>query len=224
MRAYKRTGIVFVIAGMVLILSALSLFLFNCYEDMRAGRESASLLEGVQDIIEDREAAFARRLELPDDQEMDHLPEMPVVEIDGYGYVGYLIVPDLKMQLPIMSESDAVRLKIAPCRQVGSSRTDDLVIAAHHYDSHFRPLFDIKKGAGVVFTDMDGIKNYYRVVRVDTLRPTEVEAVLNSGHHLVLYTCTYSIRDRVVVFCDRTEEFPIWLHEDPAIIEMEKPR
>lgn len=56
------------------------------------------------------------------------------------------------------------------------------------------------------FTDMDGIENIYEVVAMDTLAPTEVEAVQNSGHDLVLYTCTYGGRTRVTVFCDRPEE------------------
>jgi len=31
-----------------------------------------------------------------------------------------------------------------------------------------------------------------------------VEAVEHSGHDLVLYTCTYGGKTRIVVFCDRS--------------------
>ncbi|MDI9472297.1 MAG: sortase [Tissierellia bacterium] len=222
MKKPKKTGIFFLIAGMVLIFSALSLFAYNCFEDVRAGKEAQSLLGDVKAYLNAGKTDAAQRFnESPDVQETVLSPKMPVVEIEGYGYVGYLFIPDLKMELPVMSEWDYERLKIAPCRQFGSSRTDDFVIAAHHYDSHFGPLFDVEIGAGVFFVDMDGIENYYKVVKICTLKPTEVEAVQNSGHDLVLYTCTYSIRERIVVFCDRTEAFSLAPIDDLRI-EMEE--
>lgn len=51
---------------------------------------------------------------------------------------------------------------------------------------------------------MDGTVNTYEVVLVDTLNPTEVGGVQNSGYDLVLYTCTYGGKARVTVFCNRS--------------------
>lgn len=98
-------------------------------------------------------------------------PEMPVVMLDGYEYVGYVEIPTLGLKLPVMSEWDYTRLKVAPCRQFGSSRTDDLVIAAHNYESHFGHLKDLSVGDTVTFTDMDGIVNTYCVEKIETLNP-----------------------------------------------------
>ena len=111
-----------------------------------------------------------------------------------------------ELKLPVMSKWDYTRLQIAPCRQFGSSRTDDLVIAAHNYRNHFGRLKELAVGDSVAFTDMEGIVNTYRVEKVETLQPTEVAAVQNSGHDLVLYTCTKGGKTRVTVFCDRAEE------------------
>ena len=58
-------------------------------------------------------------------------------------------------------------------------------------------------GDEVRFTDMDGIDNYYSVQKVEVHDPTDVDAVKNSGYDLVLYTCTYGGKTRIVVFCDR---------------------
>lgn len=121
----------------------------------------------------------------------------------------HISIPKLELELPVMSEWDYVRLKIAPCRQFGSSRTDDLVIAAHNYESHFGYLYQLELGDQVIFTDMDGIENLYEVTGLDTLNPIEVDAVQNSGHDLVLYTCTYEGKTRVTVFCDRKKETPL---------------
>ena len=97
-------------------------------------------------------------------------------------------------------------MKIAPCRQFGSSRTDDLVIAAHNYQNHFGRLKDLQTGNAVIFTDMEGVINTYSIERIETLNPSEVDAVQNSGYDLVLYTCTKGGRTRVIVFCDRAAE------------------
>ncbi len=199
----KKMGIVFVIVGTVLILSALSFFLYNRYEDAQAGREAENMLSDVQNIIREKETPTISEETMPSET---IAPELPITEIEGYGYVGYLSIPDLELELPVMSEWDYNRLEIAPCRQFGSSRTDDLVIAAHNYKNHFGLLSQLEVGDTVFFTDMDGIENIYEVVAMDTLAPTEVEAVQNSGHDLVLYTCTYGGRTRVTVFCDRPEE------------------
>lgn len=182
--------------GTVLILSALSIFLYNRYENERAGREAEEMLIHLQSAVDEQKTMPPQTLD----------PELPVTEIDGYDYVGYLSIPDLDLELPVMSEWDYTRLKIAPCRQFGSSRTDDLVIAAHNYQNHFGYLYQLQLGAVIIFTDMEGIENTYTVTKVDTLAPTEVEAVQKSGHDLVLYTCTYDGKTRVTVFCDRQTE------------------
>ena len=128
-----------------------------------------------------------------------------MVVLDGYEYVGYVEIPALGLKLPVMSEWDYTRLKVAPCRQLGSSRTDDLVIAAHNYENHFGRLKKLSEGDTVIFTDMEGVVNTYSVKKIETLNPNEVDAVQNSGYALVLYTCTKGGKTRVTVFCDRVK-------------------
>ena len=220
----KKTGIAIVTAGAVLILSALLLLLYNRYEDANAGQEAESLLASVEAAISaqamDTTAATAPNRpdasEVPAPTPLD--PEMPVVMLDGYEYVGYVEIPTLGLKLPVMSEWDYTRLKVAPCRQFGSSRTDDLVIAAHNYESHFGHLKDLSVGDTVTFTDMDGIVNTYCVEKIETLNPSEVDAVQNSGYDLVLYTCTKGGRTRVTVFCNRIKI----ISPSPAPTQMEK--
>ena len=199
----KKTGIAIVAVGAVLILSALLLFLYNRYEDAHAGQEAESLLGNVQTIIDERETSVPTTIPEETTPPETLAPELPIAEIEGYGYVGYISIPKLELELPVMSEWDYNRLKLAPCRQFGSSRTDDLVIAAHNYESHFGHLKDLSVGEPVTFTDMEGIVNTYCVEKIETLNPNEVDAVQNSGYDLVLYTCTKSGKTRVTVFCNR---------------------
>ncbi len=204
--------------GAALILSALVLLLYNRYADARAGREAETLLAGVEAAITSQAAAEQEKTR-PRGQETRPTgeengteptaaealdPEMPVAMLEGYGYVGYVKIPALGLKLPVMSDWDYTRLEIAPCRQFGSSRTDDLVIAAHNFESHFGRLKEMSLGNTVTFTDMAGIVNTYRAEMIETLSPKDVDAVQNSGYDLVLYTCTRDGQSRVAVFCNRT--------------------
>lgn len=210
----KKTGIVFVILGAVLIASALLLFLYNARQDDIAGQEAQLALEEVRTAIEQRaqdtkpmeETESTEPAEATDPMETTAAPEMTVVTIGIYGYIGYVSIPAIEIDLPVMDSWDETRLNIAPCRQFGSTKTDDLVIAAHNYPNHFGKLSSLKGGDTVVFTDMDGEEITYTVTRMDTVDPTHVEEVKDSGCDLVLYTCTIGGANRVAVFCDRAEE------------------
>ena len=199
----KKTGIAIIAVGAALILSALLLLLYNRYEDAHAGQEAESLLASVEETIS-AQTMDVPTAAAPSPTPLD--PEMPVVMLDGYEYVGYVEIPTLGLKLPVMAEWDYTRLQIAPCRQFGSSRTDNLVIAAHNYDTHFGKLKELSKGDTVIFTDMEGIVSTYCIEKLETLSPDAVDTVLNSGYDLVLYTCTKGGRTRVIVFCDRAAE------------------
>ena len=198
----KKTGIAIIAVGAALILSALLLLLYNRYEDAHAGQEAESLLASVEEAIS-AQTMDVPTAAAPSPTPLD--PEMPVVMLDGYEYVGYVEIPVLGLKLPVMSEWDYTRLRVAPCRQFGSSRTDDLVIAAHNYENHFGRLKELSKGDTVIFTDMEGLVNTYCVEKIETLAPDAVDAVQNSGYDLVLYTCTKGGKTRVTVFCNREE-------------------
>ena len=196
----KKTGIAIIAVGAALILSALLLLLYNRYEDAHAGQEAESLLASVEEAIS-AQTMDVPTAAAPSPTPLD--PEMPVVMLDGYEYVGYVEIPALGLKLPVMSKWDYTRLRVAPCRQFGSSRTDDLVIAAHNYENHFGRLKELSKGDTVIFTDMEGIVSTYCIEKLETLSPDAVDTVLNSGYDLVLYTCTKGGKTRVTVFCDR---------------------
>ena len=187
-------GLVCIVLGVVLLLAAGGLYAYNRCEDAHAGAEAQTVVADLQQKVETPE---------PEAESGPLDPELPVVEIDGNEYVGEISIPAIGIDLPVMSEWSYPKLKISPCRQFGSSRTDDLVIAAHNYESHFGKIGTLALGDEVRFTDMDGIENHYTVSAIEVHDPTDVEAVEHSGHDLVLYTCTYGGKTRVTVFCDR---------------------
>ena len=192
----KKSGVILISLGAVLILAALLLFLYNRSEDRRAGQEAESLLEDVRSSM----AANAD----PEPQ------EEPVEEIT-YDYAGVIAIPDLSLELPVIDQWNYARLKVAPCRQSGAAADGDLVIAAHNYKSHFGYLDRLEPGASVIFTDMEGTVYRYAVEEIRQLAPEDAEdvsSVFSSEYPLVLYTCTPGGKARVAVFCqwDETAE------------------
>ena len=203
----NKAGIVFIALGAVLILSALLLLLYNRHEAALAGKEAEILLSDVEAAIGGQTSSDGPTDPTEETETEPTLPpELPVVHLNGYDYVGYVEIPALELKLPVMATWDYDLLQVAPCRQFGSSRTDDLVIAAHNYVTHFGYLKKLIPGDTVVFTDMDSIVNTYAVAKTETLDPTSVDAVKNSGCDLVLYTCTIGGKTRVCVFCNRVPE------------------
>ena len=200
MNTKQKIGRACMIVGILLILGALALLGYNQWDANRADKASQEALGKLEETLTE---TIEDNTEEEIQPELDPEQEMTVTDIDGWGYIGYLSIPSIGLELPVMSEWSYPKLKISPCRQFGSSRTDDLVIAAHNYESHFGKLTSLTAGDSVTFTDMDGIVNEYVVNKVEVLDPHSVEEVEHSGYALVLYTCTYGGKTRVTVFCDR---------------------
>ena len=198
----NKKELVFIILGAVLILGALLLYLYNGYEDNEAGQQAEVVASEIISVIENKEVIQIK----PEEPMEEERTELEVVMIDGYEYIGYLKIDALGLNLPILSNWSNNGLKIAPCRHFGSSITDDLVIAAHNYKSHFGYIYKLKSGDRVTFTEMDGFENIYEFSGMITVKGTDVEAVQNSGHDLALYTCTSGGQSRIVVFFDRVTD------------------
>lgn len=183
--------------GTGLVLAALSLFIWNQWEDRQAGvsaeRILTRLIERMDTPVTERENAY------PD----PYAPAMAEVEIDGYDYIGYLTIPSLELELPVMSEWDYERLEMAPCRYTGTVRNNDLVIAAHNYSQHFGKISKLTEGEKVYFVDVNEIKFCYDVIAVEILTSNDVEEMTSGAYDLTLFTCDYGGGNRVTVRCVR---------------------
>lgn len=200
--------------GCVLIAISAFFFVYNYREQAQAGEQVEVVMSEMVVSIQQRqekkqEALFYGEETLPISSvvEQDETPrEMTVSNINGYGYIGFLTIPSLSLELPIMQDWSYDRLRISPCRYVGNLFADDLVIMAHNYASHFGKLKDLHTGDAIIFTDMDGNSHSYCVATIETLAPTAIEEMVSSDYPLTLFTCTYGGKSRVTVRCDHAEE------------------
>ena len=197
------------LCGLALVLAALGLFLMNRREAKNAEIQSAILLPQLVDMAQQQENPEETRLpepEIPEELLTAQDVEMEEVEIDGHRYIGYLSMPTVELELPIMSDWSYEKLTIAPCRYYGTLRGKDLVLLAHNYDRHFGRLNDLNVGDTLYFTQMDGTVTAYKVVARDILDPYAVEEMTAGLYDLTLFTCTYGGQSRVTVYCDMENE------------------
>lgn len=197
----KITGVLCMIMGALLILSAAALVLYNHQEDTLAGESAQEILPSLVEAIQEN-AKIAENADTeikPPQPTLDPDWEMTEAVINGYSYIGYLSIPVLDLELPVMSEWSYPKLRIAPCRQFGTTRGSDLVIAGHNYQNHFGTLNKLTDRDVIFFTDMNGEITCYRVTVVDVIPPDSTEEVENSPYDLILYTCTYGGKTRVMV-------------------------
>ncbi len=200
----NKLGILCILTGILLLCAALSLFLHNQTESNQANLAAQDALNQVVEQMPEQIAPedLAATLVPPEWLDPEAL-KMSEVEIDGHSYIGYLSIPSLELNLPILSDWDYEKLKIAPCRYAGTLLGNDLVLMAHDYPKHFGRLHELSEGDQVIFTDMDRITTTYTVVGRDLLVATAVEEMTAGEFDLTLFTCDYSGQNRVTVYCDR---------------------
>lgn len=199
------------IFGVLLIMASAALLMKNRAETQAASDSVELLLPQIQAAIDENMIKESQTPTVPvqtDDGVSLPEPEkteLPVVDIDGYGYIGYLSFPSLNMSLPVMDTWSYPQLKISPCRYSGSPFDNNLVIMAHNYERHFGNIDKLDIGDRITFTDMDGDSIYYEVLAIEVLMPTAVEEVTNGDYDLTLFTCTYSGKTRVTVRANQVE-------------------
>lgn len=187
--------------GLVLLVAALALAVYNFMGDRSAGAEAKDILSQAKAIIDMGPEEYYASLEETPDYVRNPEMEMPTADINGHECVGVLQFPSLGIELPIISEFSYDELLAGPCRFYGSPYMHNLVLCAHNYDSHFRRIRELNQGDRVIFVDMDGNVFRYNVGLVEVLNPTDVEEMCNSDWDLSLFTCTFDSASRVTVRC-----------------------
>ena len=182
--------------GVILIVLAFILAVYNIADEKRANAYATELAEQLKNSISENIEEIPQYILNPD-------MEMPVVEIDGHQCIGILEIPCLELELPVITEWSYPDLKYAPCRYKGSAYTDDLIIAGHNYSRHFGELKTLSAGDEIIFTDMSGNEFIYQVLQIDTLNNTDVDKMESGNWDLTLFTCTYGGVNRVTVRCER---------------------
>ena len=191
--------------GILLLASAMALLTYNLWDSHRAGLSQQQILEEYNkknpQTMDTAVDVRSRTEESPLDPDTE-MPEVLLENPKGAACIGVLEIPELALQLPVMSEWSYPLLKKAPCRYSGSAYQDNLVIAAHNYASHFGRLRTLKTGSKVYFTDVEGNRFTYQVAVIEALTPQSIEEMIGGEWPLSLFTCTWDGKNRVTVRCE----------------------
>ena len=201
----KTQGNILIILGLLCFIGAGLYYLHNAMEARRAYESSmaakAALLETIMSTHEQ---------DL--DPDISH-KQMETAEVDGIRYIGLIEIPDLEISLPVVEFWSEDLLKTAPCRFSGSYYRNNLVICAHSYVTHFRPLRWISMGTDVYFTTVTGDVYHYIVTNSETVYPDELAKMIGEDQEtvdwdLTLFTCTADLQARCTVRCQRVYDQP----------------
>lgn len=204
-KSKQRLSKALIITGALMLAACAVLMVWNVHQSNKAH-------QAVQEQLPKVESAISQRAESSSKNDNTTAPlieaekkKMPVVEIDGNDYIGYITIATLGMKLPVMNTYSDYKLNIAPCRYYGSLETDDLVIAGHNFASSFEKLTQLKEGDEVRFTNMNGQTYVYKVGETEMLKPAQVTDMVESEWDLSLFTCNYSGWERFTVRCTLAE-------------------
>lgn len=196
----NKIGKIFILIGILLVIISIFLFFKNNYEEYEAGKKSSEIVSNIKDIVNTQN--------IIDDIAVssNNVKGMLVTKIDKYDYIGVINIPSLNLELPVMNNYSDERLRIAPVRYYGSIYTNDLIICAHSYKTHFGYLSKLEQGDKVVFTDISGNVYVYEVLEIEILNSDDITYMIDNDFDLTLYTCTNDGLQRVTVRCNKIVE------------------
>lgn len=203
-----------ILLGLLLCAAALVLAGYNIWDDYQAGKNADQALEVVANAIEANTNANEDSV-----LEKDMVPkfisepeiEMTVEMINGQEYIGIVEIPELELKLPVISKLSDARLKLAPCRYVGTAYGRDMIISGHSYKNHFRYIRKLEPGDKVIFTDMIGNRFVYNITDTEVIAETNVDQMMAGEWDLTLFTCTPNGSSRHTVRCTLAEDENPWM-------------
>lgn len=184
----KKKSIILITIGILLIISALTLTLYNSYQDKNAGIKSNEIREKLEEVLVNNS---------------NEKEESKTINIDGNNYIGIIYIEDLDLKLPIMNDWDYTKMQISPCRYYGEIQTNNLVICAHSYKSMFKSLKNLNQGDKITIIDINNQEYNYEVELLEVLSPTSVTEMIESEFDLTLFTCTDDSSSRLTVRLNR---------------------
>lgn len=204
--------------GTALLLSALFLVIHNVLEDRSSGEQAEVILQSLKDEIPEYTEPVTTMpiaenydlfAEYEDEPAEPTVPEMETITLGGNVYIGYISIPAIDIELPVLQNWSYPNLKIAPCRYVGNIYENDLIICAHNYTTHFGKIGNLHTDDEIILTDVSGKEWRYSVVNIEQLPGTAVEDIKFGNADdwdLTLFTCTLGGQSRVTVRAVRIEE------------------
>ena len=223
-KAEKRNPVatILVAIGIIALICAAGWYVRNLLEDIKAEQASRDVVKELTAyVVEEADEGAGKTDEsagvvddLVDPTTDENLLEMERVAVNGSYYIGLIELPSAGLTLPVCYDWDYSKLAVSQCRYCGSYFTDDMVICAHDYGSHFRAIRSLGIGDEVFFSSVSGNRIKYIVTNVETVQPTEIEKMTDNRKaggeetlwDMTLFTCNIGGQTRCAVRLERTDK------------------
>ena len=100
----QKIGRVCMVLGALLILAAAALLAYNKWDASRADKASQEVLGELEQTLNAAIEEKAKSDTVALQPELDPTQEMTVTELNGWDYIGYLSIPSIGLELPVMSQ------------------------------------------------------------------------------------------------------------------------
>lgn len=199
----NKIGISLMIAGCIAIIAALCLVVHNISTDYNSGKKSVEVLRLLEYEIENKSenTSYGEKKIANEDGQ-----GLKTVSVGDNTYTGIISIPEIGIELPVMSSWSYENLDISPCLYY--SDPEKMVIAAHNYSSHFGKIKELVSGDYIVFTDTENKVYVYEVINTEILDSYDTEKMISGNDwDMTLFTCTLSGTQRVTVRCREISDF-----------------
>lgn len=203
----KKRVVILIACGVLCILAALSMTVYNIWDEQRAEESVQDSLTLLQSAIAEAGGEAAAPAEPTADVQEVPEPQLPEPQLsmnslllEGQSYVGILEIPALGLTLPVLEHWSDSLLRLSPCLYEGNLY-DGMIIAGHNYRSHFGSLPRLVVGDEIRFTDVDGTVWRYTVSTTEVIDGYDVEAMEKGNWDLTLFTCTFDRSERYTIRC-----------------------
>lgn len=130
-----------------------------------------------------------------------------VTASDGKAYdaIAYLNIPSLGIKYPVLSKTSEALMKVSLNKYWGPNpnQVGNMCIVGHNYNDSrfFGKLNQIKIGAEIIITEMDGEALSYYVYETDMIDPYDTKCTsqkTNGRKEITLITCNYDGSQRFI--------------------------
>lgn len=130
-----------------------------------------------------------------------------VTASDGKAYdtIAYLSIPSLGINYPVLSKTSEALMKVSLNKYWGPNpnQVGNMCIVGHNYNDSrfFGKLNQIKMGAEIIITEMDGEALSYYVYHTDMIDPYDTKCtsqLTNGRKEITLITCNYDGSQRFI--------------------------
>lgn len=196
----NKIGISLMITGCLAIIAAVFLVGLNIGTNYSSGKKSGEVLSLLESEIESNENENFIYNENKTDKSLKS------ISVGDNTFIGIINIPDIGIELPVMSSWNYDNLDISPCLYYRDS--EKMVIAAHNFSTHFGKIKELSYGDYITFRDTENNIQMYEVVNTEILDSYDTKKMISGEDwDLTLFTCTLSGTQRVTVRCKEISDF-----------------